>query len=327
MADRRETLLAAEKAALEDAELFPTTGPFVTLDEYAVANYAAQYIIFGGSNPQAAAQAFRLDENVAVKSVQFYLRRDQSPGGNLTAKIFVATGTLGSTAVPTGAALGTSDAVAANSVSTTGELVTFTFPGLVELMANTTYCVSVEASSGDASNTIEVRIDNISSTHEGNASTQAPDGTWSAAGGHDLIFVLTGVEALTKPTGLNVYRHLSRQVDVDLLPTITVLYGGEQHTPMNLSASDVSERDISSLLVVRAKAAANESGDAALLDILQWAELALLSDYTLGGVAVNARLDRITQIDTEEHADVFAEARMEFVFSVHTKWGDPRQVP
>lgn len=134
-------------------------------------------------------------------------------------------------------------------------------------------------------------------------------------------------EATTKPTGLNVYRHRTRQADADSLPDATVLYGGETSTPMNLSAHDVSERDVQVLVLVRALADSDETGDAALIPVMQWAEIALLSDYTLGGLCANGRLDSIARIQSEEHADTTAEALLTFTFAVHTKWGDPRQVP
>lgn len=132
-------------------------------------------------------------------------------------------------------------------------------------------------------------------------------------------------EVTTKPAGLNVYRHLGRQADQDSLPDVTVLYLGEDITPENQGPTDVSERDVRVAVRCRATAAVSESGDEGLIPTIQWAEIALLTDYTLGGVAANGKLLRIDQVDTAEHADVYAEAVMQFVFTLHTKWGDPRQ--
>lgn len=127
-----------------------------------------------------------------------------------------------------------------------------------------------------------------------------------------------------KPTGLVVSRHLSRQVAVDGLPELSVLYLGEADIE---SATNSVDRNIALGVRVRAKADSDESGDAALIPVMQWAEIALLNDYTLGGVAADGRLERIDAIDTQEYADVFAEALLSFVFTVRTKWGDPRQAP
>lgn len=133
-------------------------------------------------------------------------------------------------------------------------------------------------------------------------------------------------EATTKPTGLGVYRHLARQADADGLPDVSVLYMGE-----DVLESATGEVDRNVRVGVRCRAVAdstaNESGDAALLDVLQWAEIALLTDYTLGGLASIGKLERIDQIEAQEHADTVAEALMSFMFVIQTKWGDPRQVP
>lgn len=134
-------------------------------------------------------------------------------------------------------------------------------------------------------------------------------------------------EETTKPAGLNVYRHRTRQADVNSLPDAVVFYRGERPRTMNQAATDVSERQVRVGVLVRAFADSDESGDAALIPVMQWAEIALLSDYTLGGLCANGDLEDIEAVQTEEHADTVAEALLTFVFDVHTKWGDPRQVP
>ena len=130
-------------------------------------------------------------------------------------------------------------------------------------------------------------------------------------------------EVTTKPTGLEVKRHLTRQADVNGLPEVCVLYLGESLVE---SATGSVDRNLTIGIRARTKADSDESGDAALIPVMQWAEIALLTDYTLGGLASVGRLERIDAIDTQEHADVFAEALLSFVFIIQTKWGDPRQV-
>lgn len=134
-------------------------------------------------------------------------------------------------------------------------------------------------------------------------------------------------EETTKPAGLNVYRHRTRQAVAELLPDAVVFYRGERPRAFNQSAHDVYERQVRVGVLVRALADEDKSGDAALIPVMQWAEIALLSDYTLGGLCANGDLEEIEAVQTEEHADTVAEALLTFVFDVHTKLGDPRQVP
>lgn len=131
-------------------------------------------------------------------------------------------------------------------------------------------------------------------------------------------------EATTKPTGLNVHRHLTRGADQSDLPDITVYYMGESNDEQ---ATDESTRSVRVGVRCRVKAGAGVTGDEALDPILTWAEIALLNEYTLGGAVADARLEGIDAISAREFADTFAEATMQFEFTVLTKWGDPRQAP
>ena len=328
MADRRELLLAAAKTALEEAVILPTSGPFVTLDEYPVSNYGGgAYQLAVNHNPSAGFQSIQFDDGALVTDVSFYLQRDGAPTGNVVAKIYAATGTHGSTAKPTGAALGTSAAVNVTTISDASPaLVEFTFETPFEMEAGETYCIACEFDGGDASNTLRLGVDVTGPTHEGSSGTRDDVGAWhDTAGAQDLIFTLTGVEPVAKPEGLQVYRHLARQADANLLPDISVLYLGEELID---SATASVDRNVRVGLRCRAQALSSESGDAALIEVLLWGELALLAvDYELGGIAANARLEGIAQIAAEEHADVWAEALMTFLFTIRTKWGDPRQAP
>lgn len=136
-------------------------------------------------------------------------------------------------------------------------------------------------------------------------------------------------EVTTKPEGLRVYRHRTRQADVSLLPDLSVLYMGETLSTYAEGATGESRREVEVGVLARALADADESGDQGLIPVMQWAEIALLySNFgALGGIASKGELLRIEPLASEEHADTFAEALMRFSFTVHTKWGDPRQAP
>lgn len=134
-------------------------------------------------------------------------------------------------------------------------------------------------------------------------------------------------ELTTKPSGLNVHRHFTRGPADSELPDITVFYIGEDLEHEMKGSTDESLRRVRFGLRVRVKAPAGETGDEALDPLLVWAEIAVLTDYSLGGLFSNARLEGIDAISAREVADTYAEATMQFVHTLQTKWGDPRQAP
>lgn len=137
--------------------------------------------------------------------------------------------------------------------------------------------------------------------------------------------VTVNAVAATKPTSLAVYRHRTRGLDQSLLPDVSVFYMGEVIRDEIESTSDVSERSVRLGVLCRVKATSSQTGDEALIPILQWVELALLADdYTVDGAAAEGRLERIDAVDAQENADTTAEALMQFLFTVHTAWADPR---
>lgn len=127
--------------------------------------------------------------NAYLDSCKFYLSKTGSPTGNITANLYAHSGAFGSSSVPTGAALATSTAVSAATVSDGFALVTFTFDGTY-LFTSVNYVITIEYSGGDASNRINVGTDTTSPTHSGNYSQYS--GSWSAISGNDLTFYVYG---------------------------------------------------------------------------------------------------------------------------------------
>lgn len=72
-------------------------------------------------------QAITLAQACPIKKASFSLYKYNSPTGNLYAKIYAATGTVGTNAKPTGSALATSGSYSISSLSTSAAWVTFTF--------------------------------------------------------------------------------------------------------------------------------------------------------------------------------------------------------
>jgi len=138
----------------------------------------------------------------SLLSCKFSLRKTLNPTGNAVAKIYNYTGSPGTTAKPTGAALATSDNVDVAGIGGSQADVTFTFSGAnkITLVAGTVYIITFEFSGVDASNNIIVYLD-ASGTDDGNSSYY--DGaSWSyVSSAYDLRFaVYVGDPPLTANT-------------------------------------------------------------------------------------------------------------------------------
>ena len=113
------------------------------VDSYSETN-KSQVNGFGSPTFQGYGQSFTGDGGT-LNSSKFYLEKRELPTGNIVSKVYAHSGTFGTSSVPTGSALATSDNV---DVSTLGllALVTFTFSGAnkITLTNGTKYVVTVE---------------------------------------------------------------------------------------------------------------------------------------------------------------------------------------
>lgn len=163
---------------------------------------------------EAVGQSFKGDGR-SVLSVQFtLLRYNDVTAGTLTAKIYATTGTHGSSAVPTGAALLTStNTVDATTLPLTPSASVFTFnfnPAGTPLTAGVTYAVVVELTGYAGTGAVVSRVDYATPSHSGNIVFRS-GGSWSSDSGGDLFFaVFSGVGAVvsaptvTIPSGLSI---------------------------------------------------------------------------------------------------------------------------
>lgn len=326
MADLRETLLANAKVALEAVGVALHGEASITVDEYGVANQDSETSLYSGHPQRRRGQAFELSAAAAVSTVALYLKKSGLPTGTAMIELFAATGDAG-TAVPTGSALA-SGTLDVSTLTTSFVLTEVALSSSLMLTAGW-YVVTAAYPGGDISNRINLGRDGSSPTHAGHTVAQAlADDSWAAGAGVDYIFAVMGPGYTAKPSGLNVYRHRTRDYDLSKLPDCSVFYMGEAAELEERSSTGVSERAVRLGVLCRAKATSAQTGDEALIPLLQWAELALLlSDYTVSGAAANGRLERIDPIEAQEQADVVAEALMQFIYTVRTARWDPRTAP
>jgi hypothetical protein len=137
-------------------------------DYYSEDNYSGVGLAIGTEYVSARAQSFEGDGGVLV-SAKAYLRKAGSPTGNAVAQIYAHSGTYGS-GIPTGSVLATSESVDVSTISTSRELVQFTFSGAeqIDLVDGTHYFFVIFYDADDNSRYIVWEADS-SGTHEGNS--------------------------------------------------------------------------------------------------------------------------------------------------------------
>ena len=122
-----------------------------------------------------------------LSTCKFYLAKNGSPTGNITATLYASSGAFGTTETPTGSVLATSDTI---DVSTLGAfaLVEFTFTGAEQytLVAGNYYFICLEYAGGDISNSVYVGGDSTSHDHDGRMAYYNTD--WVSYGSADLVF-------------------------------------------------------------------------------------------------------------------------------------------
>ncbi len=164
------------------------------IDSYSESNYQLGFKMYAASF-NALAQSFTGDGN-DVDAATFYVKRNGSPTGNVTAYVYAHAGTFGTSSTPTGAALATSQPIDISSISTSLGLVSFTFQTPFTTVNTTKYVVAIEYTGGDSTNNIEVGMDASSPSHGGNYSYSTGSG-WTADSAADMCFYVTTGTYLT----------------------------------------------------------------------------------------------------------------------------------
>jgi len=178
---------------------------FLTIDYYSESNqdtisvvvdyYANDYYY------NSAGQSFTGNGD-NINSAYFFLGKNNSPTGNIYAKIYAHSGTFGTSSVPTGSALATSDAVAASSLESSLALTKFTFSGAerIKLTDGTKYVLVLDVYSANCSeiNGIFFGWDWSTASHSGNACVadvlnDIGPANWGYFSDYDLCFYVCGI--------------------------------------------------------------------------------------------------------------------------------------
>jgi galactokinase len=138
-------------------------------DSYSEANVDTTYSATD-TNYKRGGQSFTSGGGT-LDSVVWYLKKGGTPTGNGYAEIYAHTGTYGTSSIPTGAVLATSDAFDISTLTTSYQLITFHFSGANRIsLTNTTNYVAVfyNASGSADPNIVYVGGDGSVPSHSGN---------------------------------------------------------------------------------------------------------------------------------------------------------------
>jgi hypothetical protein len=166
----------------------------VTIDSYSESNSDSFVRLYNGSGVPRLGQSFSGGNNTTLDSCKFYLKKYGSPTGNITAAIFAHSGTYGTSSVGTGSALATSNNYDIASLTTSLQLITFTFSGANRIsLASQYYVVVIQYSGGDKYNYLHIGADGSEPrTHSGNyCQYNTSTGNWLSAG-YDIPFYVYG---------------------------------------------------------------------------------------------------------------------------------------
>lgn len=162
------------------------------LDSYSESNQNSTAFL-DSANHKGIAQSWKTPPAIYnLNSAKFWLKKAGSPTGNATANLYTHSGTFGTSSVPTGAALATSDVLDVSTLTLSYQLITLNFSGSNQYLVtgNTNYVISIEYTAGDASNLVHVGWDFSSPTHAGNYSQL--NGSWAATATADCCFYVYG---------------------------------------------------------------------------------------------------------------------------------------
>lgn len=178
-----------------------------------------------------------------LDSVKFYLRKNGSPPGEITAEIYAHSGTYGTSSVGTGSALAVSDSNLATSLPSSIGLVEFVFSGAnrITLENGTRYVIVVNYSDAGSTftNCVKFTWDESSPTHTGNYLFWTTGSGWGYISTRDLPFyvyventVITNTYSETMGVTDTLVRSFSRIISESLsitswlsLPGINKLFG------------------------------------------------------------------------------------------------------
>jgi hypothetical protein len=148
--------------------------------------YEVQYV---GANEDVG-QAITLSANTEITSIELYLSKSGSPTGTSVVNLYASTGTIGSTAVPTGSSLANTNTLDVSTLTTDMQFIEFTFSPHYNASAGD-ICIVHTYTGGGPNDKVLLGFGYTS--HAGNEfKRDTPSSAWDAIDGNDLDFKLYG---------------------------------------------------------------------------------------------------------------------------------------
>ena len=221
-----------------------------TMDSYADTNQDSTQAL-GNGTIEAVGQSVTGNGGV-LSRIRVDLSKTLSPTGTMVATVYTHSGTFGTSSVPTGAVLATSNTINVADLTTTLTLTDFEFEDEVTLTNTTKYVIALEYAGGDASNYVNVGTDTSTPSHGGNFSTYN-GATWTAVSGTDAIFYVYtgGIVKLTAVGG-----NPATAIETGSPPGATII---DQSVNIDVKVIDAS--DLSNVQGARVYITADAGGD------------------------------------------------------------------
>jgi len=171
------------------------------VDSYSESNQDSANSYNSGSGSNTLGQSFTGDGTV-LDIAKFYLKKQSSAIGTVSISIYAHTGAYGD-GTPTGSALATSGTFDVSTLTTSYQLITFTFTGAnkITLTNGTKYFAVFDLSISSASpNDFIVGMDRSSPSHAGNYA-YFQSGSWTSGGTTgDICFYIYGDAIVSSPS-------------------------------------------------------------------------------------------------------------------------------
>jgi hypothetical protein len=188
------------------------------IDNYPTSNYAGADLGLGSL--VAGGQALTLPATTITRAV-FYIQNPGSLSSDVYARIYNASGTMGSSAIPSGAYLYESNSISLSTIGTSYTRITFDFTDAVISAGNYVITIHRETLGGAQSN---IQVDS-SGQHSGNT-VLLNGSTWTPLATYDTIFELYASGSGTRPIAQTQY-----YVQSSTTPDKTLEYKVQAETP------------------------------------------------------------------------------------------------
>jgi hypothetical protein len=132
-----------------------------------------------------------------LDKIQWYLFKIGNPIGKATAYLYTHSGIFGTSSVPIGVPLSTSNTFDVSTLTGNYQLISFIFPNPYVLVNGTNYIITLEYSGGTAGNLVAMGSNTFSPTHPGNDCFYP--GVWIASQYEDLVFYAISDNILVSP--------------------------------------------------------------------------------------------------------------------------------